>query len=376
MRKFLTGLSEIREGGSYLRFLRMVRALANSGHDVRVFSTSTDRVKRPNVHWHQIGTHVPSFVKTGLFFLSFLPYVLYHVTFTKVRDIIAFGPVYASLLIPIRFFGKRYRIYCMVRGMLSDEYGYQERGGPLKMLVSFLERVGFSASDRIIVVSNTFGERIVKRYKVEKGKITHLPNEVPELGPEEVDSTFGKRVWGKDTPEKDLRLFTGGVITQGKNFEMLLKATQLFKIPFHICVAGKPAFASDKDYFKRLKTLVKDLGIEENVTWLGWLTRENLLGVLQTSNLFVSTSKHEGMSNILLEALSLDVACFSNYTQEAIELLKFRELTFKTVEELSIKIEKFYYEREFAERIIQMCREVKKIWSFDWEAKLIQTLER
>jgi len=353
----------------------MVRALANSGHDVRVFSTSTDRVKSPNVHWHQIGTRIPSSVKTVLFFLSFLPYVLYHVIFTKVRDIIAFGPVYASLLLPIRFFWEC-RIYCMVRGMLSDEYGYQERGGLLKMLVSFLERVGFSASDRIIVVSNTFGERIVKRYKVERDKITHLPNEIPELGPEEVDSTFGKSVWGKDTPEKGLRLFTGGVITQGKNFEMLLKATQLFKIPFHICVAGKPAFASDRVYFKKLKTLVKDLGIEENVTWLGWLTRENLLGVLQISNLFVSTSKHEGMSNILLEALSLDVACFSNDTQEAIELLRFRELTFKTVEELSIKIEKFYYEREFAEKIIHMCHEVKKIWSFDWEAKLIQTLER
>ena len=357
-----------------MRFLRMVSALTNRAYVVHVISTAENPLQHPNLRWHRIGAKFPSPLKDMLYFLTFLPYSLYVIIFLDAKDIIAFGPIYAFLFLPASFCAKC-RIYCMVRGMLSDEYTYQGRNHLLRSIVAIAERVGLSFSDRIIVVSQTLAERIVRRYGVQEEKIVHLPNEIPKVPAEEVDSEFGFRIWKECFPEEGLRIFTAGVITPIKNYEMLIEAVSLLKIPCHICIAGKPAFDVDKRYFNKLRSFVRNYGLEKHITWLGWVSRAKVLGVLKASDLFISTSHHEGMSNIVLEALALRVPCLSKNTPEALELLKEKTLTFETAQELAETIERFYSKKAFSQTVIEASNQARERWSFDWEAKLIQTLE-
>ena len=301
MHDFLTGLSEIRKGGSYYRFVRMIDALANRNLKILVYSISPAPLTKENVHWRCLSMISKLPFRNIMFLLAF-PFLALHYIFKNTTGkIIVFGPIYASLLLPLRLC-KRCRIYCMVRGMLSREYGYQGRVRVLRYLVSLFEKVGLHVSHRIIVVSRTLGEKILEGTHIREDKIRHLPNEIPYLYKETIDNLYGRRIWEEKVPKGSLRIFAGGIITPRKNFEMVFNALGSLKIPFHFCLAGKPVTPSDDAYFRVLQRLISHLELEEKVSWLGWLPRERLLGVLATSHLLVGASHHEGMSNILLEA--------------------------------------------------------------------------
>jgi len=46
------------------------------------------------------------------------------------------------------------------------------------------------------------------------------------------------------------------------------------------------------------------LGIQDRIQFAGWQSREQLLPYYQEANMFVYPSRHEGMPNALLEAMS------------------------------------------------------------------------
>ena len=373
MRKIATGLSDVRVGGSYLRFVKMVRTLAENGFKIVVVSTSPVCVQHPNVLWKQLGSLSPAFLQTGIFLLIY-PFIMMYLALAKgVGEIIAYGPVYACLLSPLRLC-KKCRIYCMVRGMLSSEYSYQGKNKVLCRLVAFLERTGLHTSHRVIAVSETLGDRIRKDFGIRPEKISYLPNEIPDLSQENIDRLYGVKIWKKKLPGEGLRLFAGGIITAIKNYELLLEASALLKIPFHLCVAGRPANQHDTEYFSQLKTRVKQLKLEGRVSWLGWLPRERLLGILASSHLLLGASFHEGMSNIFLEALALNIPCLAKKTREAEELLRSDELLFQTPEELAYLVERYHQNEAVRQKITTLCRKAKKHWSFNWNERLIETL--
>jgi glycosyltransferase involved in cell wall biosynthesis len=62
--------------------------------------------------------------------------------------------------------------------------------------------------------------------------------------------------------------------------------------------------AGDGPQMAALKLLARELGISERVIFLGWQAREDLTKWYHRSNLFLAPSRHEGMPNVVLEAMS------------------------------------------------------------------------
>jgi len=372
-RRFITGLSEVRVGGSYHRFIRMIQALAAAGFEVSVVTTSPACIHDARVHWKHVGGVVPDSLKTWAFLMTYPFRMMAAMLFKGGREFIAYGPVYAALLFPVRLC-KTCRIYCMVRGMLSSEYRYQGRGGALKSLVTLFERMGFRVSHRIIVVSKTLEKEIRQRAGIPTEKFTHLPNEIPDLAGVTIDKPFGRALWEEKLTVGGLRLFAGGVITAIKNFETLLAALKDLDFDFHLCIAGSPANRQDRAYFRELESLTKRLGLKERVSWLGWLPRERLLGVLAASHLLVAPSRHEGMSNILLEALALGVPCVAMKTPESLELLRSEILLFESTEGLSKIIKKFQGNALFRLKVQSESYQARRYWTFNWDEKLVEAL--
>ena len=85
------------------------------------------------------------------------------------------------------------------------------------------------------------------------------------------------------------------------NIEALLKAVKIAK-------GKRPnlrlVLAGDGARRELLKDLSRQLGIAENITWLGWMLPDELAGWLRRSKIYVSPSLSDGTSTALTEAMA------------------------------------------------------------------------
>lgn len=123
-----------------------------------------------------------------------------------------------------------------------------------------------------------------------RDKIAHLPNFVDDFaGVEPLDrATLG-------VPE-DAKLMLGlGRLHEVKGFKFLIQAAAM--LPEVYCVIAGEGPERDN-----LTKLIAELGVGERVKLLGW--REDSGALLKTADLFVSSSRHEPLGNMVLEAFS------------------------------------------------------------------------
>jgi glycosyltransferase involved in cell wall biosynthesis len=78
-----------------------------------------------------------------------------------------------------------------------------------------------------------------------------------------------------------------------------------------LTVAGRPVVAS---YTSALLRFVDELGLRDAVTFTGPLSDRDLVGVMEASDLFVLTSRHEGFGVPVLEAMTLGLPVVANAT--------------------------------------------------------------
>lgn len=97
-----------------------------------------------------------------------------------------------------------------------------------------------------------------------------------------------------------------GRLTEQKNFSLLIKAFYNIsdKYPEYIL-----EIYGDGELRSQLQILVKELGIENKVKFLGYVN--NIIEYLQSSSLFVLSSNFEGMPNALIEAMALGIPVIS-----------------------------------------------------------------
>jgi glycosyltransferase involved in cell wall biosynthesis len=138
------------------------------------------------------------------------------------------------------------------------------------------------------IVGNTQG---IVRWMVEQGwpaaRAHHVPNFVDDLAgaaPAELPAPPGAR-----------RLLAMGRLHRNKGFDIALRA--LAQLPSaHLSIAGEgPERAA-------LEALARELGVADRATFLGW--RHDTGPLLAAAEVFVCSSRHEPLGNIVLEAWS------------------------------------------------------------------------
>jgi glycosyltransferase involved in cell wall biosynthesis len=109
-----------------------------------------------------------------------------------------------------------------------------------------------------------------------------------------------------------------------------------------------------------------------------WLAKEELWKILGGADLFVLPSLREGMPNVMLEALGVDLPCIGSNIPGIQEILHHESLMFDPIDvnALAQKIIRFFSERDFAVLISQLCLERKQKFSFDWKAKVFEMITK
>jgi glycosyltransferase involved in cell wall biosynthesis len=157
-------------------------------------------------------------------------------------------------------------------------------------------------SKRIIAMSHDTQTDLHEQYPWSKGKVAIVPHGVDE------SLVRVGAVREREQPREPLLLCVSA-IRENKNLENLLRAFARFHASrphYRLVIVGPHA-----PLLKKLESLRDELGLHENVTFTGWISREKLMEYFARARALVFPSHFEGFGIPILEGLTarLPVAC-------------------------------------------------------------------
>jgi glycosyltransferase EpsD len=187
---------------------------------------------------------------------------------------------------------ERPRIVNMVHGYL-----FSQNSSLIKRTVLLLcEKLVKKKTDAIIVM-NKDDMRIAKRNRLSSGKVYYcrglgVKPKLPQRTPKEVREELNS--------QNNYNLAFAGELSARKNQKYLVSSMPRIKefIPH-----ARLWLIGDGDKRKELEDLAKELGVENDVLFLG--KRENVADYVNAADIYVSASKSEGLPFNIVEALML-----------------------------------------------------------------------
>jgi len=163
--------------------------------------------------------------------------------------------------------------------------------------------------DHVICVSGAIKSYIQEHYHTSDEKITVIPRgvDLEKFNPQNLDTEFMRLFSEEYSLEEKFVVTSVGRITQLKDLETFISAIAVLKKD-HPNVAGLivGGVREDKEeYFRSLKALVKELGIDENIIFSG--SQSKVAEIYALSDVVVSSSKKpESFGRSVAEALALN----------------------------------------------------------------------
>jgi len=145
---------------------------------------------------------------------------------------------------------------------------------------------------------------------------------------------------GRVSTNSTLTLLSVGRIAPVKNIDLIIDVVKNLndkKIKTSLEIAGEAIYTSDKKYFEYLKSKIKKLNLENQITFLGKVTNEDTAFLYKKTNIFINLSDTGGVDKVVLEAMACGTKVVtSNVAFENILDKKYR--TTKNLEEIADKI--------------------------------------
>jgi glycosyltransferase involved in cell wall biosynthesis len=135
---------------------------------------------------------------------------------------------------------------------------------------------------------------------LKKRALKFLPSVLIEVIPNGVDLNFFRPAENKPRDAK-IKLLTVGRLSVTKRVEMLIDAVRILRdsgFNAHLTVVGGGALQN------RIKHFVTAATLDDRVEITGRIDQENMPQIYQRSDIFVSATLQEGMSNAMLEAMA------------------------------------------------------------------------
>ena len=147
---------------------------------------------------------------------------------------------------------------------------------------------------RHVIVPSEFLRQTVLGWGVEGDRVCVIHNSLPE-SPLEKTRDQARRELGL---RGDPLLLAAGRLVPWKRFDLPIRF--LGEVPSaHLIIAGSGPQE------RSLKTLARDLGVADRITFTGALPHEAMMLHLRASDLFLLPSTYEGFSHLLLEAMRM-----------------------------------------------------------------------
>ena len=175
---------------------------------------------------------------------------------------------------------------------------------PRVLLRKVVDCVIYQISDQVIAVSQKIKEIIHQTYRLKESKVFVVKNGIifDESTSEAVDLE-------KEFPNSanKLILIAVGRLVPLKGFDILIKAVaevvnQGFDDLLVLIVGGEKSNGQER---LRLQALIQDLDVENYIKLIG--LRNDIIGLMKASDIFVMPSHYEGLSLAMIEAMACDL---------------------------------------------------------------------
>lgn len=217
----------------------------------------------------------------------------------------------AVALIAKRFFAPGVATVALQQTELSGEFG--DGGFASRMLMRVMERL-LPSADAVVAVSHAVADDLRRRAPAASRLVRTIRNPVvgPELAGKAAEPVEHR--WFGD-PETPTILSVGRLDIQKDYFTLLRAFTALSESrPARLLILGE---GPDRD---RLTALARRLGIAERVDMPGFVS--NPLACMARAQVFVLSSRFEGLPTVLIEAMACGVPVVSTDCAGAGEILE------------------------------------------------------
>lgn len=168
-----------------------------------------------------------------------------------------------------------------------------------KWLFKKIEQVFKYFPSKTLACSTSEYNRTIADLKFKKKKVVLWNNSV--------ENNFHLKEYNSILPEN--YICSIGRPSYQKNTELLIQSINQLKklIPdIHLVILGAGHYSPE---LENVRNSIINFKLENNITIINWLERSELLYVLKKSDLYISTSRYEGLPYALIEALALSKAC-------------------------------------------------------------------
>lgn len=235
-----------------------------------------------------------------------------------------------------------------------------------KILNKKLEKKSYSKMEKIVCVSNDSKKSIVELYPELKEKVEVIYNPISK---EEILKKCIEKKYSYFN--KKINMITVGRLSLEKGFDLLIKAhNQLLKegLDYNLYILGE-----GKER-KKLEQYIKDNNIEKNTFLLGF--KENPYPYIKEADIFISSSRYEGYSLVVAEALCLEKPVIATKCTGPVELLdngKYGLLAeVENVESLKENMKKLILSEDLRKKYSKLSKERSKIFDINKTMKQIE----
>ncbi len=263
------------------------------------------------------------------------------------------------------FFGKDIRFIARESNTVSMENQTQR----FTKLFDFLYKTFYNNFDTIITQCNYMKKDLVENYGIKSKKITMIYNPVDI---EMIENNISQEAT-YTLPKNKINLIAAGRLSRQKGFDILIEAMSMLDEKYHLTILGEGEEAQN------LQTLVQKHNLQKQITFAGF--QKNPHKIIKQSNLFILSSRYEGLPNILLEAnaCGIGVVAFDTPggTAEIIEegknAILLKQTTPKALAQGIQKATQIDFDSQKIKEMIKQRFNVKKIIK-EYEKVFIKTL--
>lgn len=283
------------KGGAEKRFFEIGKRLAKDGYDVHLYGMKywegPAAVPFEGMTLHGLCKNYPLYTKSGrrsmfqAFWFGMSCLKLLREEF-DVIDCCGF-PYFSLFSCRIVTFVKRKPLFATWHEVWGKDY-WKQYLGALGTIGYFIERITVKLPDTIISVSTDTTNALHEVLRRNRNVVT-ITNGVDIADMQKIAPSHRSA---------DI-LFAGRLISH-KNVDVLLRAVKMLKQKkqnISLFIVG------DGPEKENLKKLTRELNLEDNVSFLGFMEKsEDVYGIMRSAKLFVSPSTREGFGIVAIEA--------------------------------------------------------------------------
>ena len=181
-------------------------------------------------------------------------------------------------------------------------------------------------------------------------------------------------------PDNHILIGTVSRISPEKGLEFFIRAMPSVLNRFdraHFIIVGGPYFPSDEQYLQTLKDEARQLGVEKNLTFTGFM--DNIPAVMHELDIVVTVSFHEALSRVPLEAMAAGKPVIATAVTGNDESVVHEEtgvlVPVKDVEALESALVKLLREPERRQEMGQAGRQrIEKMFTIDHQMAAIDSI--